>query len=119
MRFIDLAAAALIGISSVTALLALDPSASDSSAAASADQVALQKALLAYVDAHGLVWLQNSPFQTICSSLEDSPASNYTLSALDGASQCIQPPPGGTVVYLPVGGRSRNLELVAWSDAGA
>ena len=120
MRFIDLAAAALIGISSVTALIALNPSASDSNAAASAKQISLQETLFAYVEAHGLVWLQNSPFQIICSSLEESSASNYTLSALEGTSQCTQLPPGGTATaHLPVGGRAGTLELIAWSDAGA
>jgi len=120
MRFIDLAAAAMIGIASVAAMVALDPGAMNANSAESAQRIFIREALFGFVESHGLMWFQDTGFPALCKTLSESSGPNVTLSAMIGDSGCgAGPPSGSTTVSLRIPLQNSDLVLMGWQTEGA
>jgi hypothetical protein len=120
MRLLDLAAAGIIGMTSVVAIFGLNPHPYVASAGRYSAESTLWDALESFVTSHGLYWLQTSPPDEICSEMASASNSTITLGATIGSTSCGPPPvPGAASVHFHLSLPSRNLELSAWSGERA
>lgn len=115
MRYLDIAVAALIGTSAITALVAWGPGAPDSSARQAAVRSALRDDLLEFVQTRGMVWLMGAAPAQVCAALARASAPNATLTGTVGGHSCGDPPAGSVAVALSFALGGRGTVLEAWS----
>jgi hypothetical protein len=115
VKFIDIAVAGMIGISSIASLLVWTPSTYDIAAQRAAEQVRLRDGLMNVVDSYGLYWLQESPPRGICTALGMMSNSAVTFSAtVDGVPCSVPRGPLGVEANLTVRIGARLVDLESW-----
>jgi len=119
MRYLDLAVATLIGMSTVTALVVLSPSPIDTAAAGQMSVIQARDELLGYLQRQGSAWLLLAPPVAVCGSLGSLSSPTVSFSAVINGHPCRVPPTGATVVNLTLSFSSRKVVLEAWSVGAA
>ena len=115
MRFIDVSAAAMIGLLSLGVLVASSPAGFWASASGSDARVALRSELVAMVQERGLAWFGRAPAAAVCAAVEGYSNSTAAFSAVVSGVACRLSPPGGqAVVTLALPFPSRSVVLEAW-----
>ena len=114
MRYIDLEVAAMIGLSSVSGIIALTPRASDSASRLQASESALRDELLSYIQERGAAWLLSVPPQEICSDMASISNSTASFNAVVGGQPCPRTPVGAPAVDLSLNLTLRQLVLEGW-----
>lgn len=116
MRYIDLAVAALIGVSAITGVMAWAPAGGDATSLQIERQMQLRDYLLLFLRQHGIAWLLATPTEAVCSYLASLSNSSFGVAATFGSVSCGVPPENGSVaanVTLKLA--SSEVTLVAWS----
>ena len=119
MRFLDLAAAALVGVISISLMAYMDPLPYGMASRRYAEEAALRALLLKVAYAEGLPWLRSASAQQICSAVSAYSNATVTVSAVVAGSSCLIPPPTGSVsatLNLPFAPGGVTIE--AWESAG-
>lgn len=120
MRYIDIAIAAIIGVSAVAGLVSWTPGSYDSSARRAILHSALLGRLEGFVQAHGTAWLIRSPSAEVCAALAGASNSTVALTGRVGPESCGDEPPGDAVTAsLSFFLAGREFVLVAWCGEGA
>ena len=119
MKLVDLSAAILVGLLSVTTVVAWSPVQYQSAARGFTQQAALRDTLISVINNLGLVWLQDSLPRDVCARLSSYSNSTLTVTATIGTFSCGHGPPRGAVhssisLSLPTG----RVTLEDWRDAG-
>jgi hypothetical protein len=119
LRYIDLAVAAMIGVSAISGLVAWSPQSGDSVSQTLMLQLELRDRLLEYLQQRGIMWFLNSPQAEICYALAKSSNSSIIISAVIGGEACSPQPEGEPMATLTL--RFLTLEVVmeAWPIASA
>lgn len=118
MRFVDLAVAGVIAISSVALLMVWNPQTADMAYRRGADEAHLRDLLVKVIREEGLVQLSRQSPHEICSFLTTMSNATLVLSAVvDGVPCGNTPPPGAVSAELPVILGSRTVVLEAWYGA--
>jgi hypothetical protein len=117
MRYLDLAVAALIGMSAIAGIVTWTPGPGDLTSSNMMLESALRDGLLALLQQRGTFWLiASSPYQ-ICSYLQGLSNSSVTYSASLGPYQCNPPPPvASTEASLILGLAPYRVVLEAWAN---
>ncbi len=116
MRVLDVAVAAMIGVSSLSLLAYSTPYPYQVSSAGSLEQAALRDRLLYVAGKLGIPYMEGSTFGQLCAALSAYSNSTVMISAAEGNLQCADRPAVGystAVIEVPIG--SAPLELWAWS----
>ena len=119
MRFLDLAAAALVGVISVSLVAFMDPLPFSAASQRCAEEAALRGLLLRIVYAEGLPWFRSATPRQICYAVEAYTNSSVTVSAVVNGTSCRGPPPEGvasatlTLPFVPA-----RVTIQAWASAG-
>lgn len=116
MRFVDIAVAGAIGLSSIAVMVALSPQPDVAMSQQLLEEVSLRNALLQYVSGRGLPWLQEASDRQICSSVAVASNSTFSMSATIGTVPC-GPVPQGVHATLTIHLPSRLVVLEAWYSA--
>ena len=118
MRYIDLAVAALIGTSTLTGMVAWDPTGADSNSRWLHIQTALRDNLEGFLRGKGAPWLLQSPPDVVCSTVVGASNSTFGMAATVGSLSCGPPPPPGSAA-VKLGAKLGLVEvtLVEWSAA--
>lgn len=120
MRYIDIAVAAMIGVSAVAGLVSWAPETYDASAHRASIHSALLRRLDVFVRNRGTVWLVRSSPGTVCAALASASNSTVALTGSVGGESCGDAPPDGAVTaslsFLLAG---REIVFVAWCGEGA
>ena len=120
MRYLDIAVAALLGVSAITGLGLVSPRPGDAASVQLSTQTGLRDGLLAIVQHKGISWLLTTPAPEICAYLEQSSNSTVSLSATIGTEPCpSQPLPEADAATLYVPLKAIAVELEAWPSAQA
>lgn len=116
MRYLDLAMAALIGISAVTGVIAWDPRGGDATSRQARTQILLRDGLLDLLRQRGVLWLTRAPPGVVCAFLIGESNSSYGLYASWGSTSCgILPPPESVVASVEVDVGPSEVTLSGWS----
>jgi hypothetical protein len=115
MRYLDLAVATMIGMSSVTALVVLSPSPFDAAADRQASNLVVRDDLLGYLRGQGAAWLSSAPPQEVCQSIARASSSAVSFDAVIDNDPCGVAPYGVMVVNLTLAFSERTVILEAWS----
>ncbi|MDA4121015.1 MAG: hypothetical protein OK404_01245 [Thaumarchaeota archaeon] len=92
MRFLDVAIAGMIGLSSIAVIVTWSPAMSDFASQRFVAQARLRDGIVNILDREGLVWLQQSSLQGICGKLSAISNSTVTFSASIDSVPCSVPP---------------------------
>ncbi|HME19206.1 MAG TPA: hypothetical protein VKF15_05705 [Nitrososphaerales archaeon] len=119
MRVLDLAAAALVGVISVSLIASMDPVPFDAASRGYAEEIALRGLLLRIVEEQGIPWLRSASAQQVCAAVGLYSNSSVTVSAAIAGAACRPPPREGTPfssLTLPFAPSKVTLE--SWTSAG-
>jgi hypothetical protein len=118
MRFVDLAVAGMIGISSLGLLIVWNPQANDLAAGRALERARLRDLLVRFVDREGLVSLQQSPPGQICEKFSALTNATLQVEAEIGSYSCgAPPPPYSNAANLTMALGPREVSLLAWFGA--
>ena len=116
MKFIDLAVAALIGISAITGIVSWSPKMNDADAQQLGEQVQLRDRLVGFLQRDGVMSVLESP-SVACRVFSDASNSTFRLYATMGSSSCGTPPATGSPsTSLSFRLVPFEVVLVAWSS---
>jgi len=119
LRFLDISAALLIAVSSITALVVWNPSSLASNSSRYASEASLRDYLTRIVSSLGVVYLQNSSPEDLCSSLLLFSNSTVRVSALGPTFECSTlPAEGSPSAELELEFAKGSLTLLAWQPKG-
>ncbi len=116
MRFVDIAVAGAIGLSSIAAMLAFSPQPAVSASQQLVEQASLRGLIFDFVSVHGLSWVKDAPAKEVCSSLAAASNATVSLSATIDSVPCGPPPPSGACA-LAIEAGTRHVTFEAWYDA--
>jgi hypothetical protein len=119
MRFLDLAAAGLVGVISVSLIASMDPLPFDAASRSYSEEAALRGLLLKIVDAVGVPWIRTASEPQVCSAVAMYSNASVTVSATVAGRRCRSPPPPGapfSSLTLPF--TADEVTLEAWTGAG-
>ena len=118
MRYIDIAVAALVGVSAITGVLLWTPRAGDLQASALAAKAELRDRAAGLIDAKGMGWFLGTPPSSVCSYIAGLSNSTVHLLADVGGTTCGSGPPAGAV-SASLSFRLAHLQVTveAWSSA--
>jgi len=120
MRYLDLAVAALIGVSAIAGIATFSPGQSDVASKRLAMESQLRDELLTILQREGLTWLIQSSPQAVCAYLQDSSNSSVTFSGVIGPYTCgTSPPISSPVATLAFYLTPYQIVLEAWPNARA
>lgn len=120
MRFLDLAVAALIGISAVSALAVWSPAQGDFASQQAALRSGLRAELLSFLQDHGMGWFSSVTPQGFCRAVESSSTPDVTFGGAIGSASCgLVPTSAVAEVSVTFQLPSREVTLAAWSNEGA
>jgi hypothetical protein len=108
MRYLDLVAAALIGMSTIAGIVAWTPGRGDLASRNLMLESELRDGLFALLQQRGIFWLTTSSPYQICAYLHELSNSSVTYSASLGPYQCSPQPPVASI------NASLTLELVPY-----
>jgi len=118
MRFVDLAIAALIGISSIAGLVAFSPRQGDDASNSLAVETQLRDELVSVLQQKGIVWFMQSSPTASCEYLRGLSNSSVSFSGAIGPYSCGPPPPPGVpLAELNVTLTPYQVSLEAWAAA--
>ena len=115
MRYLDLAIAAIIGVSALAALATWSPSSTNTAADSQMSELHLRDALLAYVQRQGAAWLLSTKTSGVCDSITSLSNSTFTFSAIINSVPCSPSPHEGAVANLTLPFDGRTMVFEAWS----
>jgi hypothetical protein len=118
MKFLDIAVAALIGVSTITGIVAWSPQSGDSMSRQTATETQLRDALLAFLSERGILWLILSSPSAACVGFQGLSNSSVSVSASFGSYTCGLRP-GGASGVATLSMRLGTVEVVlkAWPNA--
>lgn len=120
MRFLDIAVAALIGMSAISAMLVWNPAQGDSTARQEALRSGLRNDVLSFLEVHGVPWLYEVTPQEFCDALSSSSTPSFNLTGKLGSFTCgVVPASASAVVSITLTLPPRMVTLTAWSDGAA
>jgi len=119
MRFLDIAAAALVGVVSISLMAYMDPLPFNSASGQYYQEAALRGLLLEIVGSEGLPALRGASQQRICSVAEAYSNESVIASAVVAGRSCGALPPAGTAIAsLALPFTSDRVTIEAWPSAG-
>ena len=117
MRFLDVAAAALVGVVSISLIAWMDPLQFDSASAQYDQESALRASLLKVVAREGLPALRSATPEEVCSFVEAYSNDSVVVSAVAAGRGCGPlPPPGATTASLTLPFETEKVTLEAWPN---
>lgn len=117
MRWLDIALAAMIGISAISGIVNWDPRVADAGSSRLLLENRLRDRLVSYLDYRGLPWIQESSPAAICADLE-SLSNSIAISATINSYSCGPSPlKGATITTLSLHLDAREVTLQAWQSA--
>ncbi len=120
MRFLDLALAAVIGLSSLALMASWGPAGNNAGAARLREEDSLRTDLESLLVTPGAVWLQQATLQEICAKVGSLSNQSVVYSASVDSSQCpLAAPETGPVASISLMLPTRNVTLEAWEAAPA
>lgn len=120
MRFLDIAVAAVLGLSSVALLAAWAPFGSDLAASQLREQASARDRLEGLLTDPGLVWLQQAPPGEMCSELASLSNSTVVFTATVGTLRCGGAPPAGAPsANITLDFPAEEVTLVDWLPGAA
>jgi hypothetical protein len=119
LRYLDLALAALIGISTVAAISWYSTGPADATSSELALRVRLRDSLLSLLQEKGVRWFLVTPPDEICSSLAAISNSSETFSATVGTLSCRIPPKDSVDETMSLPFLPQVVTLECWSAVGA
>ena len=119
MRFLDIAAAALVGVVSISLISYMDPLPFNSASEEYSQEAALRAFLLKVVDREGLPVLRSATPEEVCSSIEAFSNETVAVSAVAAGRSCgALPPPKATIASLALPFVTGEVTVEAWPIAG-
>jgi hypothetical protein len=120
LRFLDLAAAGLIAITSIAVLFAWSPQAPDLAARRDLDEAHLTDLLVSLVQEEGLVTLTSDSPAAFCGLLLSQSNATVSFSGSSDGIQCSpSPPPGAATSNITAAVGQKVVVLENWYGAGA
>jgi len=116
LRYLDIAIAALVGMSAISGTAVWTPRSGDGASRQLMLQEELRDYVLAYLQQKGVFWLLQSPPESICSELSRASNASVTLSATIGPRSCGSPPSGTVYVAVNLNVIPEEVTVEAWSD---
>jgi len=116
LRYLDIAIAALVGMSAISGAAVWTPRSGDSASKQLMLQEELRDYVLAYLQQKGVFWMLQSPPESICSELSRASNASVTLSATIGPRSCGSPPSGTVYVAVNLGMIPEEVTVEAWSN---
>ncbi len=117
MRWLDIALAAMIGVSAISGIVAWNPRVADAGSHRLMLENRLRDRLVSYLEYRGLPWIQESSPVAICADLESLSNSIALSATIDSFSCGPSPPKGATIMTLTLQLDVRDVTLQAWSNA--
>lgn len=118
MRVLDVAVAAIIGVSAIAFMLYWNPAGFTSATNQHLEEASLRGVLLTAVSSKGIPWLGIASPEQVCVGLSAFSNSSVTVSAVIDGIPCGPGPASGSVcANLTVPLESRVVVLRAWADA--
>jgi hypothetical protein len=119
MRTLDIVAAALIAIASLSAIAYMDPVPYRVASMTYAREAGLRQLLLKVAERQGVKWFRTGSEQQICLGVASFSNSSVAVTAVvDGRSCRAAPPPGFISANLTLPLEGRPVTLQAWSSEG-
>lgn len=120
MRYVDIAIAGMIGLSSITAIASFTPRPGDLTSHYALEQIRARDALLAYLNQRGVAWFLESSTSEICADIASMSNGSVDFSATLGSVSCGGPHSNTRLIAaLSLNLTRYEVTLEAWLSEGA